>query len=70
MDTMDLEALGRKMRAVRGKRSRREVAAVVGVTERTLARWEAGEGAPPVDDLVRYAQAVGVSFAALVRGLT
>ena len=60
------------MKAVRGKQSRREVAAVVGVTERTIARWEDGEGdgGPPIAYLAQYAKAVGVSLTALVRGLT
>jgi len=68
---MDIKTLGERMRGARGKRTRREVAAVVGCTERTIARWEAGEGAPPVDDLARYAKAIGLtSIVPLVRGLS
>jgi transcriptional regulator with XRE-family HTH domain len=68
---MDIKTLGERMRSGRGKRTRREVAALVGCTERTIARWEAGEGAPPVDDLDRYARAIGLtSIVPLVRGLS
>lgn len=40
----------RRLRAERGM-TLRAVAALLGVTERTVARWEAGEGAPRSGDL-------------------
>ena len=67
---IDLVNLGAKMRAARGKRSRRTIAADINITERTIARWEAGGGDPPVGSLAKYAAACGVSLVSLVRGLS
>lgn len=67
---IDLVNLGAKMKAARGDLSRRAVSAAIGKTERTIARWEAGDGDPPVGALAKYAAACGVSLVSLVRGLS
>ena len=67
----DIITLGARMRTARGEQSRRAISTAIGVTERTIARWEAGEGdGPPVGALARYARACGVSLVSLVRGLS
>lgn len=48
------------LRKLRDGRSRREVCASLGVTERTLARWEDGEVRPGGDNLLRLARFYGV----------
>lgn len=61
LDTPSLD-----LRTLRGRHSRRVVCQALGVTERTLARWEAGEVRPGGDNLLRLARYYGVAAEALL----
>lgn len=54
------------LRKLRDGRSRREVCAEIGVTERTLARWEDGEVKPGGENLLRLARFYGVPAESLL----
>jgi transcriptional regulator with XRE-family HTH domain len=66
---MDRHAIGQRMREARDAReiTRRRVSEAIGVTERTIAAWEAGDTAPGADDLCAYARAVGTTASRLLR---
>jgi transcriptional regulator with XRE-family HTH domain len=57
------------IRRLRGTRTLREVAAGVGVTERTLIRWEQRHCRPAAEHLLRLADYFGVEPRALLVGL-
>lgn len=46
--------------------SQERLAAAIGVTSRTVARWESGTVSPQVDSLLRVADATGVTAAWLI----
>lgn len=56
----------RKLRLAAGK-TQREIAAAVGVTERTYVRWEHGQNHPDALSLVRLAGYFGVEPRELLR---
>ncbi len=53
----------RRARAAAG-RSQKEIAALVGVAERTLHSWEAAKSAPDLVQLCRWAATVGITLTA------
>lgn len=57
------------LQARRGRRvTQSDVAAAVGVTPTTVARWERGEKEPPLDTIVKLAAALEVDPGALAFG--
>ena len=58
--------LGRK----EARLSQAELANEVGVTQKTISRWETGKGAPDVDQLLTICEATGESWAFFVPRLT
>lgn len=51
----------RRAREDRGV-SRFALAIALGVTERTIARWEAGQGSPSIDQAFAIADSLGVAI--------
>ena len=58
--------LGQRIRSLRGRRTRDEIAAASGIHLNTLKRYESGEGDPDTYTLLRLALAFGVSIAYLL----
>ena len=59
---MDVQALGRRLTALRGSRSREEVALCIGVTPYALAQYEAGARVPRDEVKLRLSQYYGLSL--------
>lgn len=61
---MKTNAIGDAIRAARRERdvTQRYVSDMMGVTERTVARWECGETAPDAEELEQLGMILGVQF--------
>ena len=60
---MDRKEIGRRLRALRGKRTQQEVAKALGITVQALSHWENGNRSPWDDMKVKVAQYYGVNVA-------
>ena len=64
----DLIEIGKRIRELRGKASRREFAEGFLVAQSSLARWESGESPPDLGFIIRLLSAYNVSLDWLVSG--
>ncbi len=64
----DTQALGQRIRGIRGKLSQREFAGKIGVTQVEVSRYERGMRTPPVDILLKLSALGNVSVDYLLRG--
>ena len=48
------------------RKSQRQMAEEIGITERTFGRWERGESTPSLAQLARWAKALGMELADLL----
>ena len=64
-----MQAVGRYLRKLRADRrlTQEEAASLVGLTAKTIERWEAGKHEPRLTELSAYVHAIGGSVTAAVR---
>ena len=67
-DKPDLFEIGKRIRKLRGKASRREFAESFLVAQSSLARWESGESPPDLGFIIRLLSAYNVSLDWLIFG--
>lgn len=66
METTDAKVTElRRLRLAKGA-TLRELATLCGVTERTMVRWDQGDGLPDAENLIRLADYFGVEPRVLV----
>lgn len=65
---MDAEIIGRHIREYREKHklTQKQLAEMLYVSDRTISRWERGNGLPDIDELPRIARLLGISLNELV----
>ena len=68
IDKPNLLEMGRRIRTLRGKASRREFAEGFLVAQSSLARWESGESPPDLGFVIRLLSAYNVSLEWLIFG--
>lgn len=59
MQSMDTEAIGRRLRELRGDRPQKEVADAVGVTPMSISYYESGQKVPGDDVKIALAEFFG-----------
>jgi DNA-binding XRE family transcriptional regulator len=58
---VDLQALGSRLRQLRGQTTQEEFATFLGISQAQLSKYELGQSAPPLGVLVRLAEKFGKS---------
>jgi transcriptional regulator with XRE-family HTH domain len=66
--TLDLSAIGGRIRALRGEMLQQELAPKVGISQGQLSKIESGRLAPTLETLVRLANQFGKSLDWIVTG--
>ena len=65
---LDLEAVGRRIRAIRGKERQDDFAPLIGITQGQLSKIERGLMAPSAEVLLRLRERFGRSVDWILRG--
>ena len=65
---VDLRAIGKRMRQLRGKVPQEDFARLLGISQPQLSKYELGQSAPPLGVLTRLATESGKSLDWIVRG--
>jgi transcriptional regulator with XRE-family HTH domain len=58
---VDLRAIGRRIREIRGEATQEEFARLLGISQAQLSKYELGQSAPPLGVLTRLGRNAGKS---------
>ena len=65
---VDLRAIGKRIRQLRGKTPQEEFGEVLGISQAQLSKYELGQSAPPLRVLTKFADKFGKSVDWILRG--
>ncbi len=65
---VDLQAVGKRVRELRGQATQEEFARVLGISQAQLSKYELGQSAPPLGVLAKLAKASGKSVDWILTG--